>query len=77
MEPDPSKLSYIGVEDIGGTCSHVAGQAAQEIVLRENRRPASKPGSTLLWEANTAKGGVFQEKTDELPDCLRFGNRYF
>ncbi|WP_198141260.1 DUF4962 domain-containing protein [Verrucomicrobium spinosum] len=77
VELDPTKPSYLSANDIGGTCALVTGQAAQEILLGGNRRPAAKPGSTLLWETKTAKGEVFQEKTDELPDSLKFGNRYF
>ncbi|MFD0893999.1 DUF4962 domain-containing protein [Luteolibacter ambystomatis] len=75
-ELDPSKPSYLEVHDSTATCALVTGQATRGIELGGQQRNAKLPGSTLLWEKSETGGEVFQEKVDELPDCLKFGNPF-
>jgi hypothetical protein len=61
--------SYLSANDIGGSCALVTGRAVQEIALG-GTPPRLQTWQHPVWETKTAKGEVFQEKTDELPDCL-------
>jgi hypothetical protein len=76
VELDPNKPSFLEVHDTASSCALVTGQAARQITVGNQQRAAQFPGSTLLWETKAPHGELFLEKVDELPDCLKFGNRY-
>ena len=75
-ELDPSKPSYLAVQDQTQTSALVSGQDAQEISLGPEHRSAKATGSTLLWEKEPGKTEIFREETDQLPPVLIYGNRY-
>jgi hypothetical protein len=75
-ELDPGKPSYLEVHDKTRTCALVTGQATCEISLGDQRRAATFAGSTMLWEHCANQREIFLEETDQLPDVLRYGNRY-
>ena len=75
-ELDPAKPSFLDVRDHAGTCALVAGQAAQSIALGGQERTAASAGATLLWEKSPGSEEIFCEEVDQLPDVLRYGNRY-
>lgn len=73
---DAAKPSFLEVKDLSGKCGLLTGQAAVELALGGNVYKTTSAGSTLLVEnADGGKPSV-QEKTDELPDAVVYGNQY-
>lgn len=72
---DPSKPSYLEIFNQSQTCKLVTGQASKAISLGIEKKVAKVPGSTLFLENNDG-GFVFEERVDQLPDAVLYGNQY-
>lgn len=73
---NPERESFLLIRSTDGEAVLSSGQASERVIVDGDERKAGLRGSTLLLEHGKDGKVIFEEKVDELPDVLKYGNVY-